>query len=145
MSTFLKNFWEKHGSLVLIILAISLFFVVAFKIGQLEKESEGAAKINITLAEKKEVAPVDLRAKVIEEALERKNIENNIDATENSEATSGVIDDKECAFAASKNSTKYHLPNCSNAIRIKDSNKICFSSEEEAQAKGYERAKCCFK
>ena len=145
MSTFLRNFWEKHGTLFLIILAAALFFVVAFKLGQLEKESESAAKINIVLAEKKESPPTELRAKVIEETLERKNIENNIDITTSDKINNQTTAENECAFIASKNSTKYHLPNCSNATRIKDSNKICFASEEEAKSKGYERAKCCFK
>lgn len=145
MSTLIGDFWQKHGGTVLAIVAVALIFVVAFKTGQLEKEAEGAAKINITLAEKKEVAPADERAKVIGEVLERKGIENELEVLAGQKTNEPATEKVECAIVASKNSTKYHLPNCKNAIRIKDSNKVCFSSEEEAKSKGHEQAKCCFK
>jgi hypothetical protein len=145
MSTLIRHFWQKHGSTVLAIVAVALIFVVAFKTGQLQKEAEGAAKINITLAEKKEATPADERARVIEETLERKGIENELEVLAAQKPNEPAIEKVECAIVASKNSTKYHLPNCKNATRIKDSNKVCFSSEEEAKSKGYEQAKCCFK
>lgn len=46
---------------------------------------------------------------------------------------------------ASKNSTKYHYTWCSGAKRIKPENLITFTSEEEAQAKGYILAGNCKK
>ncbi len=52
-------------------------------------------------------------------------------------------DKKECAFVGSKNSNKYHFPYCSYAKRIKEENRVCFSSEEEAKSKGYVPAGCC--
>lgn len=42
-----------------------------------------------------------------------------------------------CAFVGSKHSTLYHLPNCAPAKRIKAENRICFISEDAAEAKGY--------
>ena len=42
-----------------------------------------------------------------------------------------------CAFVGSKNSNLYHLPSCASARRIKDANKRCFISAEDAVAKGY--------
>jgi hypothetical protein len=42
-----------------------------------------------------------------------------------------------CVFVGSKNSTKYHAPNCSFAKRIKAENRVCFASEDDAKAKGY--------
>lgn len=144
MSTLFVNFWKKYGGAVLVIVAVSLIFIVAFRAGQLNKEGAGAAKINITIAENKEIDSANQKAKVIGEALERKDIESNAKALTISGSDNQATEEKECAFVGSKNSTKYHLPNCKNAIRIKDSNKVCFSSEEDAIAKGYERAKCCF-
>lgn len=44
---------------------------------------------------------------------------------------------------ASSGGTKYHLPSCSGAGRIKDENKIYFNSIEEAKAAGYEPAANC--
>lgn len=47
------------------------------------------------------------------------------------------------AFVASKNGTKYYLPICSGANRIKEANKIWFSTVQEAEENGYEPAKNC--
>lgn len=47
------------------------------------------------------------------------------------------------AYVASKSGTKYHLPWCSGAKRIKEENKIWFASKEEAEAKGYTPAANC--
>ncbi len=46
-------------------------------------------------------------------------------------------------IVASRSGTKYHLITCSGAKRIKEKNKIFFSSETEAEAAGYEPAANC--
>ncbi len=46
-------------------------------------------------------------------------------------------------YVASKSGTKYHLPWCGSAKRIKEENKIWFSSKAEAEAAGYEPASNC--
>jgi len=46
-------------------------------------------------------------------------------------------------YVASKNGTKYHLPWCASAKRIKEENKIWFDSVEEAQKAGYAAAANC--
>lgn len=46
-------------------------------------------------------------------------------------------------FVASKNSSKYHLPDCVGAKRIAEHNKIWFSSKEEAESLGYQPASNC--
>ena len=46
-------------------------------------------------------------------------------------------------LVASKNGLKYYHPWCTGASRIKDANKITFSSEDEAKAAGYELAANC--
>lgn len=47
------------------------------------------------------------------------------------------------SVVASKNGTKYHLPWCSGAQRIKEENKIWFTTIEEAKAAGYTPAANC--
>ena len=42
-----------------------------------------------------------------------------------------------CLFVGSKNSNKYHNPTCAVAKRIKEANRVCFSSKEEAERRGY--------
>lgn len=46
-------------------------------------------------------------------------------------------------YVASKTGTKYYLPWCGTAKRIKDENKVWFSSKAEAESAGYEPAKNC--
>lgn len=46
-------------------------------------------------------------------------------------------------YVASKNGTKYYLPDCSGASRIKESNKVWFASLEDAQKAGYSAASNC--
>lgn len=46
-------------------------------------------------------------------------------------------------FIASKNGTAYYLPSCSGVSRIKEENKIWFSSREEAESLGYKPALNC--
>lgn len=52
---------------------------------------------------------------------------------------------KEQNFVGSKNSNKYHLPSCRWVKRIKPENQVWFSSEEEAQSKGYKPCATCLK
>jgi hypothetical protein len=47
------------------------------------------------------------------------------------------------AVVASKTGTKYYLPSCSGASRIKDENKIYFATAAQAQAAGYGPAANC--
>lgn len=46
-------------------------------------------------------------------------------------------------YVASVSGSKYHLPECSGAKRIKEENKIWFSSKEEAGKMGYTPAANC--
>lgn len=46
-------------------------------------------------------------------------------------------------LVGSKNSTKYHFPWCSGALRITEANKVYFNSREEARNKGYTPASNC--
>ncbi|MES2668598.1 MAG: hypothetical protein V4644_02835 [Patescibacteria group bacterium] len=46
-------------------------------------------------------------------------------------------------YMASKNGTKYYLPTCGTAKRIKEENRVWFSTKEEAEAAGYGPAANC--
>ena len=46
-------------------------------------------------------------------------------------------------FLASKNSTKYHVPSCKLAQKIKPDNMVKFESPEDALKAGYEPCKKC--
>ncbi len=47
------------------------------------------------------------------------------------------------AYVASKNGTKYYLPNCSGVNRIKEENRIWFATVEQAKARGLTPAANC--
>lgn len=47
------------------------------------------------------------------------------------------------SVVASRGGTKYYLPWCAGADRIRDANKVWFASPEAAEAHGYERASNC--
>ena len=46
-------------------------------------------------------------------------------------------------YVGSKSGTKYHLPTCSGAQRITESNKVWFTSKAEAEKAGYTPALNC--
>lgn len=46
-------------------------------------------------------------------------------------------------YVASKNGTKYYLPTCGTAKRIKETNQVWFASAEQAAAAGYSPATNC--
>lgn len=48
-------------------------------------------------------------------------------------------------FVASKNGTKYYLPTCSGAARIKVANQVWFANAEDAKAAGYALSDTCKK
>lgn len=50
---------------------------------------------------------------------------------------------KNGAVVGSKNGSKYHLPWCSGAQRIKEENKVYFDSIEDAKRNGYTAAANC--
>lgn len=52
---------------------------------------------------------------------------------------------QEKVYVGSKNSNKYHLPSCRWVAKIKPENQVWFSSEEEAQNKGYKPCATCLK
>lgn len=46
-------------------------------------------------------------------------------------------------YVGSKSGTKYYLPWCGTAKRIKDENKVWFATKEDAEKAGYEPGKNC--
>lgn len=140
-----KETWHKHGERILVFFALILVALVSFNAGQTHEKSVKSAEINMVINEKSgKVAQKEQEVKALGEALERKGIE----VTENSESTEKNdvnAKEKECVFVGSKNSNKYHLPTCQSAAKIKQENRVCFSSTEDAKNQGYEPAKCCIK
>lgn len=51
--------------------------------------------------------------------------------------------DSQRKYVASKSGSAYHYPWCPGAAKIKEENKIWFSTKEEAESKGYKPAQNC--
>ncbi len=69
-------------------------------------------------------------------------VSNAFEITFETEKEEGNMDPK-TGILASKNGTKYYFIHCSGANRIKEENKIYFSSIGDAENRGLERAKNC--
>lgn len=118
LSQKIKHFWLKYGEKIILAIGIVLIAMVSFEAGFLKGQKNQKESVVVN---QPACAPCP-------ETETQLNTEN-----------------QKCAFVASKNSNKYHLPTCQWANKIKPENKICFSSVEEAQKRGYQPAKCCIK
>ena len=58
-------------------------------------------------------------------------------------AVAQAVTPQTARYVASKNGTKYHLPTCSGAKTIGETNKVWFASKEAAEAAGYAPAANC--
>jgi len=75
--------------------------------------------------------------------LERANVENLIPEQDKRIIQKENQGDIKGAVVGSKNSDKYHLPDCPGAKQISEQNKIWFNSIKEAEKAGYKPATNC--
>lgn len=70
-------------------------------------------------------------------------VSTETESTESQDGASEPAVSSAKTYVASKNGTKYHLPWCSGAQRMKEENKVWFETKEEAEAQGYAPAANC--
>lgn len=131
--------WLKYGDKIILAIGIILIAGISFEAGFLKGQKNQKEPIVIN-------QPASDTCPKVEDSQNTGGTtsspqQNNQTKTENQIAA----ENQKCAFVASKNSNKYHLPTCQWANKIKPENKICFSSVQEAQSRGYQGAKCCIK
>ena len=121
-----KNFYKNQD--LFIILTIILVALISFGIGRLSAPSK--EPVMIKNLEKASVED-------IKGDLEKGNLQG----------AKGIQEDKKGTYegkvVGSKNSDKYHLPDCPGAKQISEKNKIWFNSIEEAEKAGYKPAANC--
>lgn len=117
-----------NGDLALTLL-ISVVGICSFYLGRISVSPE------IT---EKEIFPASAAVIDTREAIPRN--EQEVSTTTKSDFIGAVT---EGGYVASKNGTKYHLPWCSGAKRIKAENKVWFATKEEAEGAGYAPASNC--
>ncbi|MFC1645312.1 hypothetical protein ACFL08_04775 [Patescibacteria group bacterium] len=128
---------RRNKDRILIFIGIILISFISFEIGVLEG------------MEWKQ------KAVVIEKVPENKIVKLNekgscSSGSVNSSQVLGVSDSgkkdeggqKKCLFVGSKNSNKIHKQSCHWSGKIKEGNKVCFDSTEEAEKGGYVPASC---
>jgi hypothetical protein len=113
---------------IIVIFIILLTGINAFYIGSLKKLNLNG---NVELILQKGVFVLDFA---------EKSGKNVLSGAGNLDSESGL----EKSFVASKNGTKYYPVGCSGANRIKEENKIYFSTEKEARDRGLGPSKNCF-
>lgn len=111
---------KPRGNDIALMLLIIFTALASFGLGRLSKIRENKTPITV-----ESIISADIPAR-------------NAAAPEHNSATK-----KTGSLVASKKGSKYHYPWCSGALRIKDSNKIWFSSDKEARSAGYAPAKNC--
>jgi len=144
MSNKILQLWSKYGLFILIILAVILTAFVAFRAGQSQQKHTRNSDIKISINPLDAANPAQEDIKTLGETLARKGI--NTSEISSPVPTNGLQQNsipQNCALVGSKNSDKYHEPDCDSAKKIKPENIICFSSIEDALSKGYKAAKCC--
>lgn len=131
-----KNIWLKHEEKIILAIGIILIAGIAFEAGFLqgEKNKKEPVVVNKAAASTECAANETVNADSANQPAEKPPAQNT-----------AVTDTKNCPYVASKNSNKYHLASCQFAAKIKPENKICFSSADEAQKRGFQGAKCCIK
>lgn len=135
----IRDFWLKYGEKIILAIGIVLIAVVSFEAGFLKGQKNRKEPVEVN-------QPACAPCQKVEES--SNNSASTSSPTQSSQSkieTQLNTDNQKCAFIASKNSNKYHLLTCQWAAKIKPENKICFSSAEEAQKRGYQGAKCCIK
>lgn len=123
MLTKLKNFVKDNGSDIFIILVVILVALIAFGIGRLTVPKTEPIQIkSLEKASVQDIAP--------EQAV---SVPTDVGTTT---SQGGKV-------VGSKNSDKYHLPDCPGAKQISEQNKIWFDSIEAAEKAGYKPAANC--
>lgn len=111
---------KEYESDIMLVLVILLVGLVSFGLGRLSALSERKTPIVVESVTGAAVLSEDNENKVSERSLSEEKL-----------------------YVVSKNGTKYHYPWCSGAQRIKEENKVWFSTKEEAEKAGYTPAANC--
>lgn len=133
-----RNFWEKYEKKIVLTAGFILVAIISFEAGMLQNHKFEQKPLIIEKGS-------NLAPKTISEGSGSVlGAESDKSAAASNIVKTGVAEtaNKECAFVGSKNSTKYHAPECQWSKRIKPENIVCFKNKEEAVAKGYVADKC---
>jgi hypothetical protein len=137
LKTKIKEFWQKYEYKVILLVGFVLVAVISFEAGILRNTELGQNPIII----EKTADVASNNNSSVQSVSQSQNLPS--EAKKDTEEVSALP--QNCAFVGSKNSNKYHLPNCRYAKSINPENRVCFSDENNAKSKGYLPDKNCIK
>lgn len=135
----IKQFLKENEADITLVIGVILISLISFGGGWLLGTSlvppafEEQIKIEELPLEELKASPTKLETSDQQQEITNQPQEEQKPSTEESQSK----------FVASKNSDVYHYPWCPGAQRIKEENKVYFSSKEEAEKAGYRPAKNC--
>jgi hypothetical protein len=135
--TISKQLWVKYESKIVLTIGMILVAILSFEAGVLKGQNWQQKPLII----EKPVITQD----IAQESQNKPPQTQNLALEGQNTLETDKVTPLNCAFVGSKNSNKYHLPTCQWAKRIKPENVVCFSSVEDAVAKGYQPDKTCIK
>jgi hypothetical protein len=136
------QFWLVYEQKIVLAIGITLIAAISFEAGFLHGQKSKQEPVIVNKAAALETTSANVCQNTSEANNAKTTPANSKSASTEIVATT---DNQKCAFVASKNSNKFHLPTCRYAQNIKPENKVCFSSKEEAESRGFQGAKCCIK
>ncbi len=144
----LINFWRQNETKTVLAIGLVLVSLISFQAGYLKGQSGEEGPVVVEKNTECPLPQVNKNESI--ETTEKFVVTNQKEVISKekelvSEQIQGNAENIKCLYVGSKNSNKYHLPNCRWAKNIKPENLICFSSLEEVQKKGYQPDKNCIK
>ncbi len=136
----IKDFIKNHQERVLFIIILVLVALVGFRAGELKEREKQSSEIKVFLNESKNLTEEEEKAITLGTAVQRKGLTPESQISSENKTENSI---ENCNFIGSKNSDKYHTRSCHWSEKIKEENRVCFKTIEEAQQKGYKAAGCC--
>ena len=125
------NLIKSNQYSIFLAFSIGLFSFISYNLGQIDALQQ--TPIKIVEGGGSKAGSNNLKADIYS-ATQTETLNNKVETK--------VLDTR---VVASKNSDKYHYTWCAGAKKIKEENKVWFSSAEEAESKGYTLAGNCSK
>jgi hypothetical protein len=135
-------FWLIYEQKIVLAIGLILVAAISFEAGFLHGQKNKQEPVIVNKAASIDIASANTGQSKTDKENTKTTPANSKPA---STAPAATADNQKCAYVASKNSDKFHLPTCRYAQNIKTENKVCFSSKEEAESRGFQGAKCCIK
>jgi hypothetical protein len=133
---FVKSYQER----CLFIVVVILVALISFRAGGLREKESQSSDIKISINEGTNLTEEEKKLLALGTAVQRKGLADETQVLGENKTVKSI---ENCNFIGSKNSDKYHTPDCHWSEKIKEENRVCFETIEEARGKGYQAAGCC--